>query len=707
MREENMTDSDTPIRERSVRGVAILVVGVVISLAHIWMNTIGNVSTIVQNGFHFGGFALLCALVVPIARRRWARGRAVQYLDVAFGIAVAVAALYVVTAETAVYQRGVRLIWSDWLAGSIVILGAIEFTRRTTGLIIPFLIVVSLTYIAWWGAMVPGVFGFGGLSTETLLFRSLYGDDALFGTIANISSTFVFMFILFGAFLLKSGAGEFIVNIARAAAGRFIGGPGFVAVIASGLTGTISGSAVANTASTGVITIPLMKRAGFPAHFAGGVEAAASTGGQLMPPIMGAGAFVMASMTQIPYTTIVAVSFLPAILYFLTVAFFVRIEAKRSQAIVLVEEDMPGMAEVFRRGGASFVIPVGLLITLLVIGYTPTYAAGFSILACIAASWLTSNRMGLKEIIGALELGARNMIMTAVLLCAVGLIVNVVTTAGIGNTFSLMITRWADGSLLFALLLVALASLVLGMGLPVTAAYIVLGTLSAPALNQLLLQSELIDLMVAGTLPETARAIFMLADPASMALLAAPMAESQAMALLTALPIESRPLLFDQAFSPALLSVTLLSAHLIIFWLSQDSNVTPPVCLTAFTAAALAESPPMKTGFTAWKIAKGLYFVPLLIAYTPLIGGTWIEMLEIFFFAIFGFWALSAAIEGHWESRMGLVERLAIFAVAAVLLWPLNLAVNSAGLVAFALLLFFNIRRADPARRRADEPAAT
>jgi TRAP transporter 4TM/12TM fusion protein len=707
MREENMTDSDTPIRERSARGVAILVIAVVISLAHIWMNTIGNVSTIVQNGFHFGGFALLCALVLPIADRAWARGKAVRYLDVAFGIAVAIAALYVVSAETAIYQRGVRLIWSDWLAGCIVILGAIEFTRRTTGLIIPFLIVLSLTYIAWWGAMVPGVFGFGGLSTETLLFRSLYGDDALFGTIANISSTFVFMFILFGAFLLKSGAGEFIVNIARAAAGRFIGGPGFVAVLASGLTGTISGSAVANTASTGVITIPLMKRAGFPAHFAGGVEAAASTGGQLMPPIMGAGAFVMASMTQIPYTTIVAVSALPAILYFLTVAFFVRIEAKRSQAIALVEEDMPGMAEVFRRGGASFAIPVGLLITLLVIGYTPTYAAGFSILACIAASWLTSNRMGPKEIIGALELGARNMIMTAVLLCAVGLIVNVVTTAGIGNTFSLMITRWADGSLLIALLLVALASLVLGMGLPVTAAYIVLGTLSAPALNQLLLQSELIDQMVAGTLPETARAIFMLADPASMALLAAPMAESQATALLAALPLESRPLLFDMAFSPALLSVTLLSAHLIIFWLSQDSNVTPPVCLAAFTAAALAEAPPMKTGFTAWKIAKGLYFVPLLIAYTPLIGGTWIEMLEIFFFAIFGFWALSAAIEGHWESRLGLVERLAVFAVAAVLLWPLNLAVNSAGLVAFALLLFFNIRRADPARRRADEPAAT
>jgi TRAP-type uncharacterized transport system fused permease subunit len=153
--------------------------------------------------------------------------------------------------------------------------------------------------------------------------------------------------------------------------------------------------------------------------------------------------------------------------------------------------------------------------------------------------------------------------------------------------------------------------------------------------------------------------------------------------------------------------VTLLSAHLIIFWLSQDSNVTPPVCLAAFTAAALAEAPPMKTGFTAWKIAKGLYFVPMLIAYTPLIGGTWVEAVEIFFFAIFGFWALSAAIEGHWESRMGLVERVAILAVAAILLWPMHLYANLAGLAAFAVLLVLNIRRADPARRSADEPALT
>ena len=202
--------------------------------------------------------------------------------------------------------------------------------------------------------------------------------------------------------------------------------------------------------------------------------------------------------TQISYTHIVAMSILPAVLYFASVAFFVRIEARRSHANQLAEEDAPSLWHVMKNGGPSFIIPVTLLITLLVNGFTPTYAAGYAILSCIAASWLTPHRMGPKAIFEALSLGAKNMIMTAVLLCAVGLIVNVIATAGIGNTFSLMISSWAGGSLLIAFVLVALASLILGMGLPVTAAYIVLGTLSAPALYQLILQSQIVDLLVTG-----------------------------------------------------------------------------------------------------------------------------------------------------------------------------------------------------------------
>jgi len=290
MRAETIQQTRSPsLFERRGLSLVALVLAVAISIAHIWMNSFGRVDTLVQNGIHFAGFAFLCVLVTPFVDARWARGGLPRMVDLVFGFAVAAAALYVVNAESAIYDRGVRLTWLDWIAGSLCIIGALEFTRRTTGWIIPVLIVLALTYVTWWGASVPGVFRFAGLSPETIMFRAMYGDDAMFGTIARISSTFVFMFILFGAFLLKSGAGDFIVDVSRVVAGRFIGGPGFVAVMASGLTGTISGSAVANTASTGVITIPLMKRAGFPKHFAGGVEAASSTGGQLMPPIMGAG----------------------------------------------------------------------------------------------------------------------------------------------------------------------------------------------------------------------------------------------------------------------------------------------------------------------------------------------------------------------------------------------------------------------------------
>ncbi len=307
------------------------VLGVVVSLLHIYFNIFAILPNLLQNSLHFSGFALLCALVYPLKKSDGSpRGTVSLVFDITIGVIAAVCALYMISMEDAIYARGVHLSRSEWIAGILLIFTAIEFTRRTTGLIIPVLIILALPYVGWWGSLIGGVFKFSGLTAETILFRSIYGDDGIFGNIARISSTFVFMFILFGAFLLKSGAGEFVINLARAVAGRFIGGPGLVAVFASGLTGTISGSAVANTASTGVITIPLMKRAGFEAKFAAGVEAAASTGGQLMPPIMGAGAFVMASYTQIPYTTIIVYSVLPAILYFATVGFFVRVEAKRS-----------------------------------------------------------------------------------------------------------------------------------------------------------------------------------------------------------------------------------------------------------------------------------------------------------------------------------------------------------------------------------------
>ena len=681
-----------------------------LSLLHIWINLFGSLSTLVQNGVHFAGFILLCAFTRPLIAadptktltfftwRKIGRG-----LDLGFSVLVAACVLYLVLAEDAIYDRGVRLVLLDWIAGSIVLLGAIEFTRRTTGWIIPILIVFALTYAGLWGGLVPGVFKFPGLSLETLLFRSIYGDDALFGNIALISSSFVFMFILFGAFLLKSGAGDFIIDISRLIAGRFVGGPGLVAVFASGLTGTISGSAVANTASTGVITIPMMKRAGFAPHHAGAIESAASTGGQLMPPIMGAGAFVMAATTQIPYTTIIAVSALPAILYFASITFFVRNAARAQGQLPLTtdantaESTQPGFIQLLQEGGISFLFSITVLMGLLINGFSPTYAALWAIISCVVASLFTKKRMGPRAIFEALALGAQNMVMTAILLCAVGLIVNIIATAGIGNIFSLMISEWAGGSLFVAIVLVGLASLVLGMGLPVTAAYIVLGTLSAPALYLLIAQDQLAAQLISGTLPEAAHSLFMLSLPADqLASLTAPMDAPKAYEILAQLPQENIMLVIDYALSPAILTTCLLSAHMIVFWLSQDSNVTPPVCLAAFTAAAIAKAPAMKTGFAAWRVAKGLYIIPFLFAYTPFLSGDWQEMILIFLFALPGLWALVGMLEKMSPQPADYLYRLLLLGLGIALLWPIAVSWKCACLAGLLLVAWSRHRLRTP-----------
>jgi TRAP transporter 4TM/12TM fusion protein len=695
-REKTQGPADTAAGPWITKDRVVLVIGVILSLIHVYFNIFGVLSGLWRNAIHFAGFAFLCALIYPAFKGEFAQTRLFKTLDVIFGLLVAFSALYLIAAEDAVYARGVRLGPMEWICGGILILGALEYTRRTTGFVIPILIILALTYVSWWGHLISGVFRFAGLSLETILFRSIYGDDGIFGTIATISSSFVFMFILLGAFLLQSGGGAFVIDLARAAAGRLTGGPGLVAVFASGLTGTISGSAVANTASTGVITIPLMKRAGFDPKFAAAVEASASTGGQLMPPIMGAGAFVMASYTQIPYTTIVAVSFLPAILYFASIAFYVRIEAKR-QGVRPVEEDTPTFRDLMLGGGLPFLIPIGLLIALLIYGYTPTYAAGIAILAVIAASWLTRNPMGPMAIIEALGLGARNMVMTAVLLCSIGLIVNVIAMSGVGNTFSLMITQWAGDSLIIALVLIALASLVLGMGLPVTAAYIVLGTLSAPALFELIANQELVSAIASGNVGDEAKAILMIASPDAAATLGQPMSMAAAKALVAGLPPDLLEPVRTAVIDASTLTFALLSAHLIIFWLSQDSNVTPPVCLTAFTAAAIAGTPAMATGLTSWKIAKGLYFVPLLFAYTHFIGGTTLDVLTIFAFALVGLYALSGAMQGHLEAPVGWLLRIALAVCGGLLLAPLAFVVKLLVLAAFAGIMFLNLRGSESA----------
>jgi TRAP transporter 4TM/12TM fusion protein len=391
-------------------------------------------------------------------------------------------------------------------------------------------------------------------------------------------------------------------------------------------------------------------------------------------------------------------------MYFLSVAAWVRIEAKKL-GVVPVRDDAPRLWQVLKSGGHSL-LPIVVLIALLIVGFTPTYAAGVSMLAVIAASWLGRTPMGPRAIMDALALGARNMVTTGLLLVAVGLVVNVIATTGIGNTVSLMINDWAGGSLLLTIVLVALVSLVLGMGLPVTASYVVLATLSAPALYLLIAQGQLVDLIAAGTLPDAAKAIFMLTAPESVTSLGQPMPEADAWALLAGVPSDFRTQLLQQALSPAALTTALLSAHMIIFWLSQDSNVTPPVCLTAFAAAAIAETGPMATGLTAWKIAKGLYVVPLLFAYTPFLAGDFWLSLWIFAFGTVGIYALTAAISGWMEAPISWLERILLGATGTALLWPTGPVVNVPGFVFFLALFTFNLWRGRRSRRQAAATSA-
>ena len=669
---------------------------VAFGLWHIATNLYLTESGSWQNCLHFGGFAFLAAISSPIFKFRQDRPWAIG-LDVFYGVIVFASSCWIAYAEDGLYARTLaktgqnwQLTPLDWIAGIVVIFAAIDLTRRLTGWIIPVLIIVAMSYILFLGEVLPGAFRAASLPLSDVLFRSMYNDEGMFGIITTISSANIALFMIFGAFLVVSGASDFVIEFAKIVAGRFRGGSAFVAVFASALTGTISGSAVANTASTGVITIPLMKSNGFRPMFAAGVEASASTGGQIMPPIMGAGAFVMVSYTGISYSTIVLYSIVPAILYFMSIAFIVRIEAMKHD-IGVEEANMVDRKKLYA-GALNFVLPLGIMTYMLVSGRTPSYAACIAIATLIVTSWFTPNRMTPKKIGEALVMGMKTAAMTAILLVAVGLINNAVTTSGVANSFALMIAQWSQGSLMIALILIALASLVLGMGLPVTAAYIVLAILSAPALSGMLADGLIVEQLVAGIADPAKAAMFALADSPLVAKVGTGMTPDEAQQLVGSLPFELAVVVRPALVDPATMTTFLLTAHLIIFWLSQDSNVTPPVCLAAFTAAGIAGSPPMATGFESWKIAKGLYIVPLIFAYTPMIGGSLYEVVQIGFFSLFGIYAVNMLIQRYAEGPIPLWLYPILVAGGAASFWPLDLIVNIPGAVVVTLVVLLTSR---------------
>lgn len=637
---------------------AITVMGIALSLFQLYAAGVQPLGLFFQRPIHLGFVLVLCFLIYPVFGRYRARGPLGWIIGgILIVMSVAVGAwlpLHIDTIANQVFPRDVDV----WM-GIVTIIVVLEAARRAVGLgmmlIGAFFIVYAfsgsrgeLPFLADW---MPGILNHRGYSLDRLASQMTLGAEGIFGIPLGVAATFVFIFVLFGAFLEVTGAGKFFIDLAYAAAGKQRGGPAKAAVIASAGMGSISGSAIANVVTTGAFTIPLMKKLGYRPAQAGGIEAAASTGGQIMPPLMGAGAFLMSEFTRVPYVDIVLVSIFPAVLYFGTVYLLVHIAAVKQGMTGLAAEELPSTRKVLAEGW-HFLLPLVALVGLLVAGYSPMRVGFYAILSIIAAAsaralwtFATSGptvagfvalcKRGIMLTLEALELGARNAVAVSVACAVAGIIVGVVGLTGLGLKFSAMMIAFSGGNIVLALILVLLASLVLGMGLPVTAAYIVLIILVGPALTEQF-------------------------------------------------------------------GIPLLIAHLVVFWYSQDSNVTPPVALAGFAGAAIAGSKPMETSVQAWKYAKGLYLIPLFMVFNEeiILGGPLPLVLWAGAIAILGLVAFAAVLEGFLWRPMSIWMRILLVPGVVALFWP-SLMIEIAGFILISVLLGMNWMQT---RREKDQP---
>ena len=437
---------------------------------------------------------------------------------------------------------------ADFVAGLLLVALTLELARRAIGPVMMGIGLVFVLYAAF-GNYLPDAVATRGFSFERIVRFQVFTGAGVFGSPLGIAAGAVFMFVLFGAFLESTGAGRFFIDLAFAAAGKYRGGPAKASVLASAAMGSISGSAIANTVTTGSLTIPMMKELGYSREESAGIEAAASTGGQVMPPVMGAGAFVMAEFTRTSYSDIVWMSLVPAILYFFCVLLYVHLIASRRGMQGMTERTSAWAVMV---DGAHFLLPLVFITTLLLLSYSPVLVGASGCLAIALASLLRAHtRITGHALLRALERGALMAVPVSAACAVAGIVVGVIGQTGLGLQFTEFVLSLADGKLWLAFILIAGAALVLGMGLPVTAAYIVLSVMAAPALQEM--------------------------------------------------------------------GMALVAAHMVIFWLSQSSNVTPPIALAAFAGAGIAGARPMGAAIEAVKLAKGLFLVPLMMVYSPLL----------------------------------------------------------------------------------------
>lgn len=642
-------------------GKIIAAICIVFSVFQVYTALFGVLDAMMQRSIHVAFAFCLIFLLYPTSKK-WPRNK-VHPLDAFLSVLGAAAPFYIAMLWTSsLSQRSGMATTLDVVVGFVGVLLVLEAARRVVGFPIVIVALVFIVY-AFLGPYIPGKMAHRGVSFQSLIEHLWFTTEGIFGTPIGVSSTFIFLFILFGSFLEKTGLGQFFIDISNAIAGWASGGPAKVAVIASALEGTVSGSSVGNVVGSGSFTIPMMKKLGYKPEFAAAVEATASTGGQIMPPIMGAAAFLMAEFTSIPYGRIALAAVIPAILYFFSCFTQVHFEAKRLGLKGLKREDLPKARDLLLKRG-YLMIPLIAIIYLLTEGATPMKAAMWAIIISVVIAAIGSivNRIRGNEItftfmdvVKSLETGARGALGVIAACACAGIIIGVVTKTGLGLKLGEILVQAAGGKLFLTLVFTMITSLILGMGVPTTANYVITSTIAAPAIIMILNQ-----LSGQGAYP-----------------------------------------------FPANSEAIILAANMFAFYFGVLADITPPVALAAFAGSAIAKSDPMKTGVQATKLGIAAFIIPFIFVYNPemLLFGVRENpglMVWMIFTAVVGIIALAAGVEGFLLTNMKWFERIGLFAGGIGLVTP-AIWDDIAGAALIVTIVFFQILKS---RRKVTSAAA-
>ena len=606
------------------RGLIITAICVLFSLFQLY-STWYIIPSTHMRPLHLGIVVMLAYFLYP-ARRHGSKDKLPVY-DLLLGLVSLALFLYPVVFFSQIVRQNSILPY-QYLIGGVAILLLMEACRRVVG--IPIVIIATLfVLVGFFGRQMPGFLSNRGFRVEQIIKHLYYTQEGVFGTPIGASSTFIFLFILFGAFLERTGVGEFFIDLSNALTGNKRGGPAKVAVITSALQGTVSGSSVANTVGTGSFTIPMMKRLGYRPEFAAAVEAAASTGGQIMPPVMGAAAFLMAESVGVPYSMVVKAAIIPALLYFAGIYIVTDLEAKKQGLKGMDKDKMPKLLLVLRDRG-HLILPLVAIIYVLAAGFTPSVAALIGIAIAILGGYMKtfvqmlaakarkkpigpvireSKGLRPREYLDALEAGARSILGVALACGVAGIIAGMITLTGIGLKMGSGLTLLAGGSLILLLIFTMFSSIILGMGVPTTANYLITSTIMAPVVARAL----------ATYLPEVYGGL--------------------------------------QAISP---QMAILPAHLFTFYFGIIADITPPVALAAMAGSAIAKSNPLRTGVEATRLAIAAFLVPYIFVYSPqmlMLSAQWHEILLIAVTALIGMFGVGMAVEKYWDSRLNIIQQ--------------------------------------------------